>query len=38
VLGAAERLGPLRNVGTIFFWIALGAWVFTAIGLARSRR
>jgi tellurite resistance protein TehA-like permease len=38
VLGAAERLGPLRNVGTIFFWIALGAWVFTAIGLVRSRR
>jgi tellurite resistance protein TehA-like permease len=35
VLGSAGGLAGLRTVGTIFFWIALVAWVLTAAGLAR---
>ena len=35
VLGTADGLAGLRTIGTVFFWIALAAWVLTAGGLAR---
>jgi tellurite resistance protein TehA-like permease len=35
VLGGADGLTGLRDLGTVFFAIALGAWVLTAGGLAR---
>jgi hypothetical protein len=35
VLGGADGLAGLRTVGTVFFWIALAAWLVTAAGLAR---
>ena len=34
VLGGADGLAGLRTIGTVFFWIALGAWLLTAGGLA----
>ena len=35
VLGSAEGYSVLRDVGTVFFWAGLAAWVVTAAGLAR---
>ena len=35
VLGSADGLAGLRTIGTVFFWLALAAWVLTAAGLAR---
>lgn len=35
VLGSADGLAGLRTIGTVFFWIALAAWLVTAAGLAR---
>jgi tellurite resistance protein TehA-like permease len=35
VLGSADTYSALRDVGTVFFWIALAAWLLTAAGLAR---
>ncbi len=35
VLGRADGLDSLRTIGTVFFWIALAAWVVTAAGLVR---
>ena len=35
VLGSADAYSALRDVGTVFFWIALAAWLLTAAGLAR---
>lgn len=35
VLGSADGLAGLRDLGTVFFAIALGAWVVTVGGLAR---
>jgi tellurite resistance protein TehA-like permease len=36
VLGSADNLAGLRTVGTVFFGIALAAWLVTAAGLARA--
>ena len=36
VLGGADGLAGLRTIGTVFFGIALAAWVLTAAGLARQ--
>ncbi|HJU36016.1 MAG TPA: hypothetical protein VJ716_01170 [Gaiellaceae bacterium] len=38
VLGGADGYSALRDVGTVFFGIALAAWVLTAAGLARRAR
>jgi len=38
VLGGADGYSALRDVGTLFFGIALAAWVLTAAGLARRAR
>jgi hypothetical protein len=35
VLGSADGYSALRDVGTVFFWAGLAAWVLTAAGLAR---
>jgi hypothetical protein len=35
VLGGADALSGLRTAGTVFFGIALAAWLLTAVGLAR---
>ncbi len=35
VLGRAEKLPSLQEIGTVFFAIALAAWALTATGLAR---
>jgi tellurite resistance protein TehA-like permease len=36
VLGRADGLAGLRTIGTVFFWIALAAWLVTAAGLVRQ--
>ena len=38
VLGGADGLAGLPTVGTVFFWIALAAWLVTAGGLVRGSR
>jgi tellurite resistance protein TehA-like permease len=38
VLGGAEGWAGLQDVGTVFFGIALAAWLLTASGLARAAR
>jgi len=38
VLGSADELAGLRTIGTVFFGIALAAWLVTAAGLARTSR
>jgi tellurite resistance protein TehA-like permease len=35
VLGGADGLDALRDLGAVFFWLALAAWLLTAGGLAR---
>ncbi|MGH3009283.1 MAG: tellurite resistance/C4-dicarboxylate transporter family protein [Gaiellaceae bacterium] len=35
MLGAADGLASLRDLGTVFFAVALAAWTATAVGLAR---
>jgi tellurite resistance protein TehA-like permease len=35
VLGGADELVALRGLGTVFFWLALAAWLLTAGGLLR---
>jgi tellurite resistance protein TehA-like permease len=35
VLGSADRLAGVRTIGTVFFWVALAAWLITAAGLVR---
>jgi tellurite resistance protein TehA-like permease len=35
VLGDTDGSAALRTVGTLFFWIALAAWLVTAAGLVR---
>ena len=38
VLGSADGLAGLRTIGTVFFGIALAAWLLTAAGLAQRAR
>jgi hypothetical protein len=35
VLGRADGLAGLRDVGTVFFGIALAAWALASAGLVR---
>jgi tellurite resistance protein TehA-like permease len=35
VLGSADGVSGLRTVGTVFFWLALAAWLVTAAGFVR---
>jgi tellurite resistance protein TehA-like permease len=37
-VGTMLAIEPLRDFAQIFFWVALGAWTLTAIGLAFSLR
>jgi tellurite resistance protein TehA-like permease len=34
MLGRADGLAGLREIGTVFFWLALAAWTLTAAGVA----
>lgn len=38
VLGSADGRAALRDVGSVFFWVGLAAWLLTAAGLARRAR